>query len=112
MVSMEMSFHKIGVDRNGFSQNLSMEIFFTKLMSMEMSFHKTDVDGNVSRRRRVLFGIFSSRHFHRHQFCENPIITPRVIATVRSIKLKTVPPSDTNMGAFKVEVNHACEFYF
>ncbi|GBN27119.1 hypothetical protein AVEN_224319-1 [Araneus ventricosus] len=41
-------------------------------------FHKTGVDGNV------LFGIFSSRHYHRHQFCENPI-TVRVIATVRSV---------------------------
>ncbi|GBM20255.1 hypothetical protein AVEN_216671-1 [Araneus ventricosus] len=32
----------------------------------------------------------SSRHFHRHQFREDPIITPRVIETVRSIKLRTV----------------------
>ncbi|GBL88517.1 hypothetical protein AVEN_159102-1 [Araneus ventricosus] len=38
-----------------------------------------------------LFGIFCSSHFHRHQFCEDPIITPRVIATVLSIKLLTVP---------------------
>ncbi|GBN89210.1 hypothetical protein AVEN_166131-1 [Araneus ventricosus] len=37
-----------------------------------------------------LFGIFSSRRFHRHQFCEDPIITPRVTATVRSIKLRTL----------------------
>ncbi|GBM64291.1 hypothetical protein AVEN_233368-1 [Araneus ventricosus] len=35
-------------------------------------------------------GLFSSRHFHRHQFCEDPIITPRLRATVRSIKLRTV----------------------
>ncbi|GBL54724.1 hypothetical protein AVEN_90917-1 [Araneus ventricosus] len=28
-----------------------------------------------------LFGILSPRHFHRHQFCEDPIITPRVRAT-------------------------------
>ncbi|GBM62619.1 hypothetical protein AVEN_187027-1 [Araneus ventricosus] len=40
-----------------------------------------------------LFGIFFSKHFNRHQFYENPMITPRVIATVRSIKLRTVPSS-------------------
>ncbi|GBM19443.1 hypothetical protein AVEN_259350-1 [Araneus ventricosus] len=44
-----------------------------------------------------LFGIFSSRHFHRHQFCEDPTITSRVKATVRSIKLRTVP-ANTQRG--------------